>query len=45
MVVRFVRDEQPKLRREQQTPWIERTILDDPKGGERVLAAFRALGD
>ena len=43
VVVRFVRDEQPKLRREQQTPWIERTILGDPKGGERVLAAFRAL--
>ncbi|MBM4336731.1 MAG: hypothetical protein FJ108_12605 [Deltaproteobacteria bacterium] len=43
VVVRFVRDEQPKLRREQQTPWIERTILDDPRGGERVLAAFRAL--
>jgi hypothetical protein len=45
VVVRFVRDEQPKLRREVQRPLIERTIREHPKGGERVLAAFRALGD
>jgi hypothetical protein len=43
VVVRFVRDEAPKQRREQQRRVIERTILEHPRGGERVLAAFRAL--
>jgi hypothetical protein len=43
-IVRFVRDEAPKLRRDQQAQAIERTILEHPRGGERVLAEFRALG-
>jgi hypothetical protein len=42
-VVHFVRVESPKRQREQQTRTIERTILEHPKGGESVLARFRAL--
>ncbi len=45
VVTRFVRYEQPKLRREVSRSVIERTILQHPRGGERVLAQFRALGD
>jgi hypothetical protein len=44
-IVRFTRDEAPKLRRDQQVKALERTILEHPEGGERVLDEFRALGN